>query len=403
MKPHLVIVSDRSLTAGDGRMRRSARLYAELATAFKILAIVRTSRAEAMGDAVLAPDFVERRITRTAAEVEWLNIAIGRYGPHGGDDALAFDRVRALNPPFMSAVTEAARSAAAVVCLRPYAYATIRAGYGGPVVYDALELEYTARAAKGLKAANAVDYLETLAALEERCAREAALVLCGSPIDALLIEQMYGVDSGRIVTAAPAFDANVAAPFTDAERSLRKPALSASGHSVALFVGSAKPDNVRDALAVCAVAKALPDVIFFIAGSLVDVLPPCAPPANVHFTGLVDDATLTLLLETADVFVAPGSARSQPAAKLLDAVAHGAPLVLTPETAAGVFSDHADADVAPLAEFPSRIRALLNSPERRERQARAAQQTALRSRSIARTAAPLRTLLEAFAPNTTPS
>ena len=400
MKPRLVVVSDRSLTAGDGRMRRSARLYAELAAAFEILAIVRTSPAEATGDAVLAPGFVERRIARTAAEVEWLNIAIGRYGPNGGDDALVFDRVRALNPPFMASVTEAAASAVAVVCLRPYVYAAVRAGYGGPVVYDALELEYTARAAIGLKVANTVEYLEKLAALEERCAGDAALVLCGSPIEALLAEQMYGVTSGRIVIASPAFDATVLAPFTAVERSARKPALNASGRSVALFVGSAKPDNVREALAVCAVAAALPDVIFFISGSLVDVLPPCSPPANVRFTGIVDDAALTLLLETADLFVAPG-ARSEPPAKLLDAVAHGAPLVLTPEIAAGVFLDQVDADVAPLAEFPSRIRALLNSPERRERQARTAQQTALRTRSIARSAAPLRTRLEALATTAT--
>jgi hypothetical protein len=67
-----------------------------------------------------------------------------------------FDRVRALNPQFMTTGAKASKSASVVVCLRSYVFAAIRAAYDGLIAYDAIELEYAARTATALKAPNAV-------------------------------------------------------------------------------------------------------------------------------------------------------------------------------------------------------------------------------------------------------
>jgi len=389
LRPRLVLVCDRSLTDGDGRMRRSARLYSEIASVYDVLALTRVTPGDRPGDIELGANFTERRIARTSAETEWQAVTFARNGADGGDDAIFFDHVLALNPAFDVALREAVESASAVISVRPYAYRAARSVYSGPMIYDALSIEYTARVRATPFAPNRVELLERVPKIEHECAHGCDAIVTGSAIDAALITGLYGLNAARVLTLAAAFDRHTTPIVAAADRAARKAQTSLRDRAVALFAGSATPANVNDVAALYTLASHVSEVYFLVIGRVAEIMPGIARPANVAFTGAIDDATFATLMAAADMFVVPGGSRPSPRAKLLDAVGHGVPLVLSDAAAAGLFTDGIDAEIAPVAGLPERVRALLAARDRGERYARAALATAASKCPMSSAAAPI--------------
>jgi glycosyltransferase involved in cell wall biosynthesis len=393
MRARVVIVCDRSLDDRDARMGLSARLYAEVARLADVVAVTRVAADVTASTAELVPGLIEHRIPRSAAEAGWQEIARTRYGPDGGDDALWFERVTSLNPAFVETLRTALDSATCCICVRPYAYAPLRALTALPIVYDALQLEYPARALHADSLPNREMVLEEVARMETACVRGATAVITADTAAASLGSLMYDVEPTRF-TIVRRLDLNVVPIIATAERRARREATNLAGRTLVLFAGENSPSDVRAALALSSICTQLPDWTFVAVGWVAQGFPRARRPANLQFTGPVDDATLALLLDICDFFIdAANDPQTEVAATTLFAAAHGAPLILTAEAAAEIFHDGVEADVVPIAGMTARIRALLGDCERRERQSRVAAETAKSRNEWSMVSAPVIDLL----------
>jgi glycosyltransferase involved in cell wall biosynthesis len=355
-------------------MRQSLLILRGLAKHYSIEALTRVAQNESTAVIDVGDNFREHRIPRTGAESEWQAMLRDKFGPQGGDDAMTFDWIGGLNPAFMSTLNSALEGAIAVICIRPFGYAALRSVWSGPVVYDALELEYRIRARMNVP--NFVEFIERLVALEQRCAAESDIMLCGTPHDRRLATQLYGRDASTILTTENVLDSSVASTFPKRERTEVRQQTNLRESPFAFYIGSSSGDNARDVAALCSIATYIPSLLFLVAGRVVDRLQGIQKPPNLQFTGEVDDATVDTLFRSAECLVVAGSERDRAPRKVLDAIAYGCPIVATMEATARTLEDAIHADIAPIAEIPSRIALLFNDPQRGSKHARIAHEYA---------------------------
>jgi hypothetical protein len=372
-----------------------ARLYTELCPDGEVIACVRVDETSAGGREGIEGGIAVRRVARSAAEQRLLERSLAALGELVGNDDWHFDRVPVLNPEYIDTLVRSLRGAAFAVCAGAFTFGTVRSVWDGPIVFDARRLRYLAETQLFPNLPERAARLRGVFALEERCAREASVILCAGEADADLLVELYGARADRVLVVPPPFDPTI--PFaTHAERLAARERSSLAGRPVVVIAGDERTERLSAVVRFAEVAYAVPEVSFLVLGAISPwVLPQLRErkPANLHVSGPVDGAASRTILRVADVALDPIERPEALADELGCYAAAGVPIVTTPRGAArwGMASGEVLTGEPP--QLAARVREALADPATAERRARA-----LRTRLDARPAdlEPLLTRLAAL-------
>lgn len=129
---------------------------------------------------------------------------------------------------------------------------------------------------------------------------------------------------------------------------------------VAVFVGSGHGPNSEAGRAIVALAPALPDITFVLAGRHSDALRGRRLPSNVRLLGSVSDSDLDLLLSGADLALNPITTGGGSNIKLVTYLAAGIPVVSTALGARGITARDAGIVISDLDGQAEAIRRIID-------------------------------------------
>jgi glycosyltransferase involved in cell wall biosynthesis len=264
------------------------------------------------------------------------------------------------------------RGAVCVVASHPFAIPAIEAtGHPLPLVYDAhnveadlaralLEADLDAEGTTADVAERRDAVLGDVVRAESRTCAAAALVVTCSRDDAARLATLYDVAGSRVLVVPNGADTTAIPVSNHARREAERRAAGLGGTRLALFVGSRHPPNVEAALAIFAAARRLPSTTFLLVGSQCAALAGRQRPSNVVLLGVVDDATMAMLLGLVDVGLNPMRSGSGSNLKVPTYLAASLPVVTTPHGARGYdLTDGTDAVVCELGALAERVDAVL--------------------------------------------
>lgn len=240
-------------------------------------------------------------------------------------------------PEYIDAVRSAARTAMGAVLAHPYLLPALRrAAPDLPFVYDAHNAETAMKRELLADAAHRDALLAVVQTVERHAVQEAELVVTCSTEDRQRLEQMAPTlaDWALAPNGADVLDTEFVTG--DARRARRDDYLKqlnairgTSYERLALFVASYHPPNIEAAQSIIALAPALPQFAFVLAGSHGDHFRDWRLPSNVVLAGVVPQHTLRILLGAADVALNPITSGGGTNLKLIEYFAAGAPVVST--------------------------------------------------------------------------
>lgn len=211
---------------------------------------------------------------------------------------------------------------------------------------------------------------------ERWLAREADVVLACSDEDARGFSRLYNISPTRIAVVPNGVDVNVMKPCPSVvERLLSRDALGVGrGEPVCFFIGSLHPPNLEAVeLILDAIAPAMPDVTFLVAGKACEPFKDRRIPDNVRLLGLVDEETRQALFHGSDVALNPMVSGSGTNLKMLDAFSAGKCVLSTPFGARGLRVEHGNQVwIAEPENYTMELKHLLEDAGLRERLGRAA-------------------------------
>ncbi len=273
---------------------------------------------------------------------------------------VAMPRLSVLSPQYREALREAARDADALIACHPYLIGELEAvSRGQPLWYEAQDVELSLKRSVFAEFEGKDVILADVAAVEERCWREAALVFGCTERDLDELRTLYG-PTDAVVIEVPNGVALEEIPFTGpAERRAQKQALGLEGRRTALFLGSWHPPNLDAVAFILRLAEERPETDFLIVGSAGHPFRDKPLPSNVRLLGIVSMAMRNRLLACADIGLNPMTYGSGSNLKMLDYFAAGLPVITTPFGARGfevVDGDHTL--IRPLEGFSEAIASL---------------------------------------------
>lgn len=221
---------------------------------------------------------------------------------------------------------------------------------GVPRVYNSynVESDLARQMFSGWLGEQAADFIGDL---EHFLIRQANLVCATSEEDARKMAALYGIHREAICLVPNGF----VAPGNDVVHGNER-----RDAKTCLFMGSAHPPNIEAVGFICDVlAKQLPEAQFNIIGSVCKAYEGMIP-ANVRMLGLVDEAEKHEQLNRCTVAINPLASGSGTNLKMLDYMAHGAPIVTTTVGARGLsLIPGVSAQIAALEDFSKIVAALI--------------------------------------------
>jgi glycosyltransferase involved in cell wall biosynthesis len=291
---------------------------------------------------------------------------------------VTFPLLSFLSHGFADRVAYEAKSADVIVFSHPWVFPIVSRLPGlenKAFIYDSQNVEGHLRRSLLGEDGLAGGIAEMVESLERELCRRAAAIFACSAEDALAFELHYGVDPAKIHMVPNGADVHRLHPSGSAAKTLARRELGLPGDApVVVFVGSRYAPNADAARFLWTkLAPALPDVRFVIAGGCTDGLAPNGIPGNVTILGAVDSKVRDRSLAAADLAINPMSRGSGTNIKMFDFFAAGLPTVTTAVGARGLGAGAGVAYlVADLDDFAVEVRALIDSPARRQRMAASA-------------------------------
>lgn len=320
----------------------------------------------------IAPGLTEHRIPLSRAQrrdQQALQAALGAPV----DDIAAIDGWRD-NPAFIEALEGYAESATLGVCAHPYLVHALREHLSVPWWYEShnVELDLKRAILADALASGRPEAAEALAKVEEAerlaCVESAEILACAEE-DLVAFRKRYTLAGakGRVVPNCADLSR---LPYIDMATRRRWQRRLGQHRPVALFLGSWHGPNLEAAQFICRqLAPALPQVAFYLAGSLCEHPGLRELPANVRALGRVSEAELAVLLASVDVALNPMASGSGSNLKMLDYTASGVPVLTTPFGNRGLGFGAEELWLAELAQQAEALSALLAAPDA-EREAR---------------------------------
>lgn len=341
---------------GSGGEQRYYMLYKHLSEKFDVTLLSATYADRKTETVEHSPSFREVRVPKPSAadDIHWKLVTEG-IGPECS--ALVVALASEFDSEFSERLSRLVGTADVVIHESPFTLPYDKgAGLDNKVrVYNAYNVEYrlAEQMLKGEVGAKASRFIREL---------EARLISCCSAILATSEEERnafaveFGFPIEKIFKAPNGFErtehnAVAAVPSSGRERS-------------ALFLGSAHPPNIEAVEFIAGrLAPALPDVRFRVIGSVCKAYKG-EVPANVELLGFVAEAEKSQLLRNSGVAINPLSSGAGTNLKMLDYMAHGAPIVSTPIGARGLEMQHGvHARIVELEGFAAELQSVLTEPE----------------------------------------
>lgn len=263
----------------------------------------------------------------------------------------------------MDALKREAADASCVVVSHPYMFPALESlGLEIPLIYDAHNVEADVKAG-GVRQARP-ELIARVAEVEEKCCREAALILACSRENIARFQQLYDIEPERFQLAPNGADIASIIFVSPHEREALRKKLAYPDSRLILFMGTGHEPNIEAAGEIMKLARQIPDVEFLLVGTVsTQARTRKMPrPENAHLVGTVSEDVKNVLLSVADVAVNPMSSGSGTNLKMVEYLAAGLPSVSTPFGMRGMEDFMDGALVGELEDFPSLIRRALDNP-----------------------------------------
>ena len=317
-----------------GGQNRVYYLFRELAKSMKVEVISLANERESPLRQEIAPGFLEIRIpkSKTHARKEWE--IEKKVGIPVTDIAMLylFEETR----EYVEAVQQSLRDSEYVVCAHPYPFPLVEKMVKNNIIYDSHNIEYLLKRQMLPQSEYSQQLLDRVFEIEKRACLESCCTTVCSPEDGKQLQELYGLNSHKIVAVPNGVDLESIQYTTLKERLENKRRLGIGGIPLALFMASWHQPNIEAVYHIFKFAEELPNVRFLVLGSVGHYFKGKAVPQNVGFMGVVDDEEKNYVLSLADVALNPMMAGSGTNMKMLDYIAAGVPVVSTPTGARGL-------------------------------------------------------------------
>lgn len=243
-------------------------------------------------------------------------------------------------PEYLEALQTSIESSDLVIACHPYLYSAIRSVTDKPIWYEAQDVEIDLKAKILPNSAASQRLLELVKKVETECCDASQLIMTCSQNDAVLLNQIYGVDSKKVIEVPNGVDTEAIPYISQEKRRSMKAKLGLENSFTAFFLGSWHDPNLKAVESIFKMADALPDVNFLVVGSVGWAFQNKKHPINVGFMGEVDEETKAIVLEIADVALNPVTFGSGTNLKMLEYFAAGIPVISTPAGIRGLGVEH---------------------------------------------------------------
>lgn len=264
-----------------------------------------------------------------------------------------------LTPAYGDAIEASARDATAVVACHPFPEPALRERSALPLLFEAQDVETDLKASMLDGREGAEELVAAVREFEAACCANSKLVLVCSRRDGDRLEELFGLDPGRVLVVPNGADTEKLA-FSPLElRADRQRRLGLQDAGLTLFVGSWHEPNIVAARALLGAARERPETRFLVVGSVCSALAGDEIPPNVDLCGMVDDGFLHSVLGLAAVAVNPMALGSGTNLKMLDYCLAGVPVISSTFGARGLGLDPGEhyvaAEPAALGEAIARL------------------------------------------------
>ncbi len=258
-----------------------------------------------------------------------------------------------------------------VIASHPYLFPLLRELTGGPIWYEAHNVETTLKRMMLPDTSQARALLTETERVERACCDASERLIVCAADDGRTFHQDFGVPQQRIIEVPNGVDLE-AAEYVDQEARLAaKARLGLEKTFTVLFMGSRHKPNCDALDVVLRFAPSCPDMRFLILGSVCGHLEGRSVPSNVGLMGEVDDVVKVTTLGLVDGALNPMASGSGTNLKMLDYFAAGVPVISTRHGARGLaVADGVHLQLSEIDDFPAalqRLRAEIGGLELAER------------------------------------
>ncbi|MEA2302972.1 MAG: hypothetical protein QOH43_252 [Solirubrobacteraceae bacterium] len=341
---------------GGGQLR-VWHLYRQLARHADITVVCLTDYGKPAREREVAPGLFEWRVPMALAhDTEFWRL----YRETGASMTdVSFPELHRLTPAYGEAVQRATAGADLLIACHPYtAPLLLDAAPGVPLWYEAQDMEWDLKGNTLPEHEIKQHYVDLTRATEATACDAAELVIACSDADAARFAEVYGVDDARLRVAPNGVEVAAVPVTTTQQRRATHDRLGMPVEQRGLFLASQHGPNNTAAFRLLDLARESPDLRFWIAGSVCDVLRDLEDvPDNAELFSILPDMHKDTLLAIADVMLNPVEEGSGTNLKTFEYLASGAPLVSTPKGLRGAEVPEGPAVVvADVDDFPAAMR-----------------------------------------------
>jgi len=369
-KPHVTVINDFTvLPPRHGGQYRILSLYRELSRFIPVYYLCLHKESGDIEETRLGERFIQTAIPKGFWR-RLIESLLGRLLHYTVDDVLGIFFAHR-NPLMKREIRQAARYNDILVSVHPYQWKLISPFRNKIRIYESLNYESLLKK-QTLAGIMGRLFVWFTGRVERRAVRESTAVFTVSDEEGRAFCRDFGIGD-KWTTIPNGTDTTRITPPSKEERKELREYLEIPGIPVALFVGSAHPPNVEAGrLLIERIAPAVPDVLFFLVGSVCWVVKNIPDrPGNVKLFFEVDEKVRNELFKTADFAVNPMTSGAGTSLKMFDYLAAGLPVISTPLGARGVAGKEEDTLLlCEIDEFPGAVRRLAGNPEKRSLLAR---------------------------------
>ncbi len=358
-KKIVVAVSFPIFPAHTGGQNRVFNLYRHIARFTPVTLVTLCAHSEPALQREIAAGLTEIRIPKTllheqgeAALHRQLGVSVG--------DIYVIDHIHD-TPQYLEALKQACRDADLAIASHPYLYPAIRSVYRGVLLYDAHNVEADMKASLFKDKQQARPWLARVAAVESQCCRDARLIGVCSSEEKARFQALYGLEDKTFCPVPNG--TNIYALEEEPVLQKRIAArVRAEVYRVAVFIGSWHGPNLEAAeFIVAELAPVLPEVEFWLLGSVGKAFEGRPIPDNARLWGQVNEADKWLLLRSADIALNPVITGAGSNLKMAEYAAAGIPVLATPHGCRGLaLLPEKHVHIAHLDDFSKKIQSLVN-------------------------------------------
>lgn len=337
-----------------GGQNRVYYLYKELAAEFDIEVVSLAANGTDFFSREIASGLTETRVPKSVrhAQKEWriekkVNIPI---------TDIAFMFLFEETPAYIDAVVRAVEGSEFVIMTQPYLYGLLKKYTKNTIIHDSQNVEYLLKQQMLPKNRTSEKLLKKLFEHEKQSCRSTQLTMVCTLDDAKTMKELYGLDERNVIEVPNGVDLDSVNFTTPADRMGQKRRLNLERKKIALFIASWHQPNIDAIEKIFLMAMELPEVYFLVVGSAGLYFSDKKYPANVGFSGVVDDDEKNMILSVVDIALNPMESGSGTNLKMLDYIMSGIPVVTTEVGARGLNLPEKFIKVATIGNFVEAIK-----------------------------------------------